>query len=66
MGKANYAKGNAMTLTIGQAARELGISDYLAEKLVREGKLRSVRLGRLRRIPRTALAELLEGEKPNN
>lgn len=66
MGKANYAKGNAMTLTIGQAARELGISDYLAEKLVREGKLRSVRLGKLVRVPRSALTELLEGEEPSN
>ena len=59
--KAQYDRKGALTLTVDEAARELGISKYLAWDLVRKGQLRSVKLGDLRRIPRTALTELLEG-----
>ncbi len=60
--KAAYDKTNAMTLTVEDAAKEIGISAYLAWKLVNEGKIRSVRFGKLRRVPRIALTELLEAE----
>jgi len=63
--KAQYDKANALTLTVEDAAKELGISKYLAWKLVIKGQLRSVKLGDLRRVPRAALTELLDGEKPN-
>lgn len=66
MGKANYTKGNALTLTTQQAAKELGISEYMAEQLVKKGELRSVKLGKLVRVPRIALDELMRGEKPNS
>lgn len=66
MGKANYTKGNALTLTMHQAAKELGISEYMAEQLVKKGELRSVKLGKLVRVPRIALDELMRGEKPNS
>ncbi len=55
-----YQKGNALTLTTQQAAKELGISAYMTDKLVKRGELRTVRLGKLVRVPRTALTELLE------
>lgn len=63
MGKANYAKGNALTLTMQQAAKELGISEYMAEQLVKKGELRSVKMGKLVRVPRIALDELMRGDK---
>jgi excisionase family DNA binding protein len=55
-----------MTLTIQQAAKELGISEYMADKLAKDGVLRIVKLGKLIRIPRIALDELMRGEKPNS
>ena len=66
MPRTYYQRGNAMTLTIQQAAEELGISEYMADKLVKDGGLRSVKLGKLIRIPRVALDELMLGDKPNN
>ena len=61
MPRTKYHAGDALTLTIQQAAKELGISEYMAEQLVKKGKLRSVKLGKLVRVPRVALTELLEG-----
>ena len=66
MPRTKYEKGNALTLTIQQAAKELGISEYMAEKLIKKEELRSVRLGKLVRIPRIALDELMRGEQPNS
>ena len=68
MGKhpTKYHKGDALTLTIQQAAKELGISEYMAGKLVKDGKLRTVRLGKLVRVPRVALDELLRGGKSDS
>ncbi len=63
--KAQYDRKGALTLTIDEAAAQLGISKYLAWELVRKGQLRSVKLGDLRRIPRTALTELLEANDGN-
>ena len=53
---------NALTLTVGEAARELGISSYLAWRLVRKGELPSIRLGKLVRVPRAQLLKVLEGD----
>jgi len=36
-----YSKEGALTLTIQQVARELAISPYLAERMVKEGRIRS-------------------------
>ena len=47
-------------LTVEEAARRLGIGRTLAWRLVRDGELPSVRLGRLVRIPEGALADWLE------
>lgn len=66
MPRIKYQQGNALTLTTKQAAKELGISEYMAEKLVKKGELRSVKLGKLVRVPRIALDELMRGEKPNS
>jgi len=65
MPRTKYNKEGALTLTIQQVAKELAISEYLTERMVKSGQIRSVRFGKLRRIPRIALDELLRGEKPN-
>ncbi len=41
-------------------ARQLGISRAFIYKLMDEGAIRSVKVGRLRRIPHTALVEYVE------
>lgn len=63
--KGKYDKTNALTLTVEDAAKEIGISGHLAWALVGKGKLRAVRLGKLVRVPRTAITELLEGDDGN-
>ncbi len=49
-----------LLLTVEEAARRLGIGRSLAWQLVREGKLPSVRLGRLVRIPVRTLDDWIQ------
>jgi excisionase family DNA binding protein len=55
-------------LTVPQVAALLGISRVTVYGLINEGRLESVLLGRLRRIPRDALdefiARLRDGRQP--
>ncbi len=44
-----------LLLTVDQVAERLGIGRSLAWRLVREGALPSIRLGRLVRVPQQAL-----------
>jgi len=52
----------ALTLTVGQAAEMLGISEYLVRQMVKHGKLPAIRFGRLVRMPRTRLMAMVNGE----
>ncbi|TAK70476.1 MAG: DNA-binding protein [Actinomycetota bacterium] len=47
-------------LTPEQAARVLGLGRTTVYALMRDGELRSVRLGRSRRIPYASLVEFVE------
>jgi excisionase family DNA binding protein len=47
-------------ITVEQAADSLGIGRALAYQLVASGVLKSVKLGRLRRVPVAALTDLVE------
>ena len=49
------------TLTVGEAARALGISRALAYDLVRRGEIPSLRLGRRIVIPERVVDDLLDG-----
>lgn len=49
-----------LLLTVEEAARRLGIGRSLAWRLVRDGELPSVRLGRLVRVPERALEDWLK------
>jgi len=48
-------------LTIEQTADYLQVSVSTVRRMVRDGRLRSVSLGRLRRVPASALEELTQG-----
>jgi excisionase family DNA binding protein len=61
MPKKQYDKKDALTMTVDEVAEALGVSKYLVWEMVRRNEIRSIKLGKLRRIPRTALTELLEG-----
>ena len=60
--KGLYDKSHALTMTVEDFAKEIGISVYLARHMVQRGEIRSIKLGKLRRIPRVVLTELLEGK----
>ena len=49
----------ALVLTVDDLARILAISKNTAYELVRSRKIRSVKIGRTYRIPRSALQEYL-------
>jgi excisionase family DNA binding protein len=48
--------------TVDQAAKILGCGRGKIYALFRESELRSVKIGKLRRIPASALKELADGE----
>lgn len=47
-------------MTVQQVANYLQISIPTVRRMVSEGRVRSVKIGRARRIPKEALAELIE------
>lgn len=49
------AASGAVLLTVEEAARRLAVSRALAYQLIAAGRLPSVRIGRLRRVPVAAL-----------
>jgi excisionase family DNA binding protein len=52
----------ALTLTVGRAAKMLGISEYLSRKMVKRGELPTIRFGRLVRVPRARLVAMVNRE----
>ncbi len=54
--------GGALTVSVAEAAKLLGISRNLAYDLVREGRLPHVRLGRRILVPRFGLEQWLAKE----
>ena len=53
-------KEDSLTLSVGQAAYMLGISYYLAQKLIRSGQIPSIRFGKVIRVPKAKLLEILD------
>ena len=53
-----------LLLSVRDAAHELGIGRDTAYQLVREGRLRSIAVGRKRLIPRAELAAFIDRETP--
>jgi excisionase family DNA binding protein len=54
-----------LCLSVDEAAEALGISRSLAFKLIGEGKLPAVRLGRRLVVPRVQLEKMLSQGGPN-
>jgi excisionase family DNA binding protein len=51
---------NELLLTVGQAAGRLNLSERTGWNLVRTGRLPSVKIGKSRRVPATALERFVE------
>ena len=49
-----------LLLTVEQAARHLGIGRSMAYRLVGEGAIKSIKVGRLRKVPVSSLVEYVE------
>lgn len=54
--------GCRLTYSVAEAAQVLGIHELTIRRFVKEGVIRSIRLGRRVLIPASALDELLAGE----
>jgi excisionase family DNA binding protein len=52
-----------LLLTVSEAAERLGIGRSLLYELLTEGKIESIHVGRLRRIPPEALAAYIDGQR---
>ena len=52
--------GERLTITVEEAAKELGISRALAYEMARTGRLPTLRFGRRLVVPRRAIERLLE------
>ena len=52
----------ALTMSIGEAAQLLGVSQSLLYKLARDGKFPAARLGNRWLVPRSRLDTFLEGD----
>lgn len=59
-------KPQALTLTVPEAAKALGISRALAYESARTGDLPTVRFGRRLLVPRAALDRVLGGNEVRN
>lgn len=51
----------SLTLNVDEAAQVLGISVPLVWAMIKRGELKTIRLGRLVRVPRAKLMAMLEG-----
>ena len=59
--KSSQEWGEALTISVGRAAQILGISEYLARKMVKHGELPIIRFGRLVRVPKSRLIAMING-----
>lgn len=50
-------------LRVPEVARHLDTTTDMVYRLIRSGELRCVRVGRLIRVPESALAEFISGER---
>lgn len=55
-------KEDSLTLSTSQVAHILGISEYLAQKLIRSGQIPSIRFGKIIRVPKAKLAKMIDGD----
>lgn len=56
----NYAQ-LPLILTVKEVAEVLGLGRNTVYELVRQGKIRSIRIGRQIKVPKSALVEFLKG-----
>ena len=56
-----YTMDQALTLSIPEAAKVLGISRYSAYEAVRRGNIPILQIGKLRRVPKAQLMRMIEG-----
>ncbi len=57
-----YSMDQALTLSIPEAAKVLGISRYSAYAAASRGDIPILQIGKLRRVPRAQLMRMIEGD----
>ncbi len=53
-----------LVLRVHEVAEHLDVTPDLVYGLIREGKLRAIRLGRVLRVPQSALSDFIAGIEP--
>lgn len=51
-----------LTLTVKEAARLVGVSEWTLRQAIRNGQIHTVKIGQLERVPRARLLQLLSSE----
>ena len=54
---------DSLALTAEDASDLLGISVYLVRRMIKEGKLPAIKLGKLTRIPKVRLLAMMAGDE---
>lgn len=57
-----YTMDGALTLSIPEAVKMLGISRYSAYEAVRRGDIPILQIGKLRRVPKVQLMRIIDGD----
>ena len=60
-----YTMDQALTLSIPEAAKVLGISRYSAYAATRRGDIPILQIGKVRRVPKAKLMRMIEGDDVN-
>ena len=53
-------------MRVREVADHLGVDDDTIYRLIREGRIRAIRLGRVLRVPQSALADFISGVEPTD
>lgn len=56
-----YSMDQALTLSIPEAAKVLGVSKYSAYKAAKKGDIPILQIGKLRRVPKAQLMRMIDG-----
>jgi len=53
-------------MRVRDVADHLGVDDDTIYRLIREGRIRAIRLGRVLRVPQSALSDFISGIDPTD
>jgi excisionase family DNA binding protein len=61
----DHIDGNPLLYSVPEAARLLGVGRTYMFRLIASGEVESIKLGKLRKIPRDALGRYIDRQRPS-